>query len=309
MITPSFLVAGDEIYITATARKVEKAEIEPAITHLQQAGFKVTLSEALFDSHFQFGGTDKVRAQELQKALDNPAIKAIICARGGYGTVRIVDQLDFSLFKQHPKWLCGFSDITVLHSHLHTLGFASFHGPLAVNMHNQTDASFFISEDSRTRMIQMLKGQEAGFQWEAHPLNKAGEAEGMMVGGNLSVLYSISGSVSDVNMDGKILFLEDIDEYLYHLDRMMYWLKRSGKLEKLAGLVVGNFDQMKNLNGQNPFGSGAYKIISSAVEDYSFPVAYNFPAGHGKENHSLYMGVNVQLQVSDNKSTIGYPQF
>ena len=230
--------------------------------------------------------------------LDNPDIKAILCVRGGYGTVRIIDDIDFSHFQKNPKWLAGFSDITVLHSHIHKLNVASLHSTMPISFSSNTTESIMSLKDA-------LFGKHLSIKIDLHPFNRFGEAKGQIVGGNLSILYSLMGSPSDLNTDGKILFIEDLDEYLYHIDRMMMNLKRSGKLSNLKGLIVGGMTKMND--NTIPFGKDAESIIKDVVSEYNYPVCFGFPAGHIKDNRALKLGVIAELKV-DKQSSLNYEQ-
>jgi muramoyltetrapeptide carboxypeptidase len=292
MIIPSFLQPGDQIAIVATAGKITSAELTPALTILKKWKLDVLLSSTLYNSSHQMAGTDEERKKGLQEMLDHRTVKAILCARGGYGTTRFIDQLDFSLFKKYPKWICGFSDITALHLHLYQLGFQSIHGTMPILFSKN-------SSEALESLKNTLLGKINPLVVSSNPLNKKGKKSGELVGGNLSLLVHVIGTKSDVNMDGKILFIEDLDEYLYHLDRMMVQLKRAGKLKNLAGLVVGGMTQMKD--NPLPFGKTIYEIIADAVKEYSYPVAYGFPIGHISDNRSVIHGRISTLEVNDHQ--------
>ena len=295
MIFPPYLHPGDCIGIVAPARKISINVVKPAINFLVKNGFRVVLGQTIGSQHFQFSATDEERAADVQSFMDDPDIQAIWCACGGYGSVRIIDKLDFSHFKERPKWFCGFSDVTVFHSHLHNLGIASLHCTMPVKI----DASNLESVNNRS-MIQGLNGGILAYSVPACSLNKQGMASGEVVGGNLSVLYSLLASPSDLNTTGKILLIEDLDEHLYHVDRMMQALKRSGKLDNLAGLIVGTMDDMHNKDAENPFGQTAEEIIDSCCAGFSYPICYNFPVGHGADNVAVKMGARASLSVSAN---------
>ncbi len=289
MIKPPFLKSGDTVGIVATARKVSLEEINPAINILQQWGLKPVIGKTIGMMNNQFAGNDSERIQDLQSMLDDSTIKAIICARGGYGTVRIIDHLDFSNFINQPKWICGFSDVTVLHSHVNqNFKIATIHSPMCFNFPKSLELN---------TLKKALFGDELVYRMPAHPLNKKGNVIGELAGGNLSILYSLVGSNSDIDTDGKILFLEDLDEYLYHIERMMMNLKRSGKLNKIKGLIVGGMTDMKD--NQVPFGKTAEEIILDTVKDFDFPVCFGFPAGHVDNNSALIMGGIVCMEVND----------
>jgi muramoyltetrapeptide carboxypeptidase len=294
LIQPAFLTKGDKIAIIASARKVSKDELQPAIELLTGWGLEVVLGSNLFNQENQYAGSDSERAYDLQMMFDDESIKAVICARGGYGTMRIIDKIDFTKFKQHPKWMIGFSDVTVLHSHIHHLGIQTLHAKMLLNINKN-------SESTET-LRKALFGEALHYEVQAHSLNRKGVAKGELVGGNLSLLYALSGSVSDIDTAGKILFLEDLDEYLYHIDRMMIHLKRSGKLDHLAGLVIGGMTDMKD--NAIPFGKTAEEIIIDAVKEFKYPICFNFPAGHIDRNLALVLGKKMELSVSDNETKL-----
>lgn len=287
-ITPPYLQEGDTVVIIATARKISDEELNPTIAILNSWGLSAQLAPNLFKSHHQFSGSDEERTQDLQWALDHPSAKAILVARGGYGTLRIIDNVDFTAFKKNPKWLIGYSDVTVLHSHLQNLGVVSLHATMPVN--------FLKHEEATLSIKQLLFNERIDYNIPVHPLNKPGSAEAEVIGGNLSLIYALSGSPSEVPFDGKILFIEDLDEFLYHVDRMMLQLKRSGKLKNLAGLIVGGMSEMKD--NSVLFGMNAEEIIAYTVQEFNYPVCFNFPAGHIDENMALYLGKTAQLRVS-----------
>lgn len=294
MIRPSALKTGDTIGIAATARKISRDEVNVAVQVFQSWGLQVKLSPTLFNEQHQFAGSDAERAHGIQTLLDDPEVKAIVLARGGYGTVRIIDQLDFSGLEKFPKWIIGFSDATVLHSHLFRhLKLQTLHAPMVLNMQPER-----WDDDSMQALRQVLFSHDS-ISIACHPQagNKHGEATGILVGGNLSVLYSLLGSRSDIDTKGAVLFLEDIDEYVYHIDRMLMNLKRNGKLEGLNGLIVGQMSDMKD--NAVPFGKSAEEIIAEHVAAYSYPVCFGFPAGHERRNLSLVMGANSQLLVHE----------
>jgi muramoyltetrapeptide carboxypeptidase len=289
MITPSYLKQGDKIGIVATARKISIEEIQPALDILNSWGLEVVLSKNLFNADNQYSGTDSQRAEDLQSMLNDTSIKAIISARGGYGTIRIIDKLDFTTFKKHPKWIIGYSDITVLHSHIHNFGIETIHATMPINFTKNNEAT--------ESLRKTLFGETTNYQIESHPLNKNGIAEGQLIGGNLSLLYALSNSVSDIDTTGKILFIEDLDEYLYHIDRMMMQLKRAGKLNNLAGLIVGGMTDMKD--NTIPFGKSAEQIIADTVKEFNYPVCFNFPAGHIDKNLAIYFGRKIKLNIQE----------
>lgn len=272
--------------------------MDDAVALLQSWGLEVVLGETIGASFHQFAGDDDLRAHDLQRFIDDDSIKAIIAARGGYGTIRIIDQIDFSRFASHPKWLIGFSDITVLHAHLHANCRAqSIHGQMPVNI---PDASAKSLETLRRALF----GEKIGYAFTSHELNRSGEATGILTGGNLSLLAAVIGSKSDYNYDGKILFLEDVGEYLYSIDRMIRTLDRAGKLKDLAGLIVGGFTELKD--NDIPFGQTVSEIIMEVVKDYHYPVCFDFPAGHIPDNQSLIFGRTLNLIVNAKQVTASY---
>ncbi len=287
------LKAGDTVALAATARKVSPEEMAPAIERLHSWGLKVLVPEGLYAEENQFAGSDEHRAELLQGLLNNPEVKAILCCRGGYGTVRIVDRLDFSRFAQNPKWIVGYSDVTVLHSHLHTLDFPTIHGTMPIN--------FGQGESAATESLRrVLLGETVDYEWAGD--GREGAAEGIVVGGNLSILYSLCGSRSQMDTRGKILLIEDLDEYLYHIDRMMQGLKRAGMFDGLAGLMVGGMTDMHD--NTIPYGHTAEQIVMEAVAEYHFPVALGSPFGHlGDNNLALPLGTKMRLEVSNSKKS------
>ena len=294
LIQPPHLKKGDKIAIIASARKIALEELCAAISVFKNWGLDVVLGDNLFKQNNQFSGTDAERAADLQTALDDKSIKAVISARGGYGTMRIIDKIDFSGFIEQPKWVIGYSDITVLHSHIHTLGIQTLHATMPIN--------FSKNEEAVETLMKTLFAKEFAYEFEASVFNKKGVAEAEVVGGNLSLLYALSGSVSDLDTKGKILFMEDLDEYLYHIDRMLLNLQRAGKLRHLAGLLVGGMTDMKD--NAIPFGKTAEEIIIDAVKEYDFPVCFNFPAGHVDRNLALVLGKRMKLVVDESGSSL-----
>ncbi len=295
-LAPPYLKPGDTVAIVATARKVSKEELEPAVSLLEGHGLRVALGKHIFESHHQFAGTDQQRAEDLQWAINDLHVKAIIVARGGYGTVRIIDMVNTGPLKKSPKWLAGYSDVTVLHSALHKLGIASIHSTMPIN--------FLKHEASTLSLKQLLFGEALSYEVPAHPLNRPGEARGEIVGGNLSLLYALAATPTDLDTRSKILFIEDLDEYLYHIDRMVLQLKRSGKLAHLGGLIVGGMSDMKD--NTIPYGQTAEQIIAEAVSEYHYPVCFGFPAGHTEKNLALYFGREAYLQAGAHGTTLKY---
>jgi muramoyltetrapeptide carboxypeptidase len=294
---PPYLKKGDTIGITCPAGFMAKEKAQTCINTLQRWGFKVMVGKTLgSNSTNYFSGTDEERRDELQAMLDDVNINAILCGRGGYGVGRIIDELDFTKFKKNPKWIIGFSDITVLHSHIYSnLKIATLHAPMA--------AAFNEGENEFIQSLQKaLAGKKAVYKLTTHPFNKNGTVRGELVGGNLSLLAHLTGTSSDINTKNKILFIEDIGEQIYSIDRMLYQLKRSGKLDKLAGLIVGGFTDMKDTD--RPFGKTVYEVIQEIVAAYSYPVCFNFPVSHGKENYALKIGVSYELAITKKQTKL-----
>ncbi|MBC7387585.1 MAG: LD-carboxypeptidase [Opitutaceae bacterium] len=286
---PPYLKRGDKICIISTARKVSAFELEPAIQVLESWDLKIVKGKNLHEEFNQFAGNDEQRLSDLQNALDDPEIKAIFCARGGYGTPRIIDQVYWNKFISNPKWIIGFSDVTVLLNKVQNLGMCSIHAPMLL---------FFTKEEyqiSISLLREYLFGRLSFLNNDPHFLNRTGESTGVLIGGNLSLIVNSIGTGSEFAAAGKILFLEDIDEYLYHIDRMLLQLKRSGVLSQISGLVVGHFTDMKD--NAIPFGENAYEIIARNVQEYSYPVAFGFQSGHDVQNFPLPIGNKVKLLV------------
>ena len=298
LITPPFLKQNDIIGIAAPARKISPQELQPAITLLESWGLNVVLASNIFDSYHQYAGTDEQRINGLQEFLDNDNIKAVFFARGGYGCIRIIDKLDFSNFIRHPKWIMGYSDITILHSHIQSnFGIETLHSTMAINIPTNTAASL-----ESVRMA--LFGKKIFYEIAPHQFNRLGKVSGVLIGGNMSILYALAGSVSDIQPHGRILFIEDLEEYLYHIDRMMFSLKRSGKLKYLAGIIIGG---MNNMNDNAvPFGKEAYEIIKESVSEHNIPVCFGFPAGHIDDNRALILGRKIILHVDEKACRITF---
>lgn len=285
---PAYLKKGDKIAIVCPAKKLPKS-IQYAITVFEQWGLQVILGETIFAEHHQFAGTDELRTQDLQRFLDNSEIKAIIAGRGGYGTLRIIDDLDFSSFKQHPKWVVGFSDITVLLSHLMAkLHIQSIHGQMPVTFEDATP-------ESLESLRQALFGEPLQYTYHSDFPNVTGQAEGLLIGGNLTLLIALEGSASAMDYTDKILFLEDVGEQEYAIDRMMRILKRSGKLARLKGLIIGAFNELSVET--IPFGHTPEEVILDIVKEYGYPVCFNFPVGHIDDNRALTLGKIARLNV------------
>jgi len=298
MKRPDYLKNGDVIGIVATAKNFLPEELDAGIEIIKSWGLKVKVGRYCYNHYNQFAGTDAERYSDLQKFIDDKDIKAIICARGGYGTSRIIDMVDFSAFETHPKWVAGFSDVTVLLAHLNALGYQSIHSSMPV-VFGRNQNRFSIETLRNT-----LLGRLQSFQFPSHPLNRKGKAEGQLVGGNLSILISVLGTASDISTRGKILFIEDVGENLYRIDRMMVQLKRAGKLDNLKGLIVGHFSDLSD--NEVPFGKSAFEIIADAVKEYNYPVGFNFPAGHEADNRAFILGASYSISVEADDTTMVY---
>lgn len=288
MVIP-FLKQGSKIAIAAPARMVKPEEMEYAIHWLEERGFVPIYDERLFAGHYIFAGDDDLRAAVLQEYLDDENVDAIWLARGGYGSIRIIDKLDFTQFLQHPKWIIGFSDTTVFHGKLNRLGCPSLHASMPYCFENKTI-------EAKQSLFDALMGKPLHYEFPAHPLNWIEQMEGEIVGGNLSVLYSMIGSNTFPDLDGKILFIEDVDEYIYHIDRMMRALKRAGKLEHLKGLVIGGLTQIHD--NMDAFGQSVEEVIAEVVSEYGYPICFNFPAGHFDDNRAIVFGQKVSVKVT-----------
>ena len=299
MIRPNYLKEGATVAIVSTARRISKKELIPAITILKKRGLKVVLGTSIGAEDHQFAGNDELRTSDFQTMLDHPEIDAIWCARGGYGTVRIIDQLDFSNFKNYPKWIIGYSDITVLHAHLHQLGIETLHAQMPLFIETKSDATI-------NSIKETLFGEKYEIIIPSEKNNINGIASGQLIGGNLSILYSLCGSPSALNTKGKILFIEDLDEYLYHIDRMLQNLKRNGMFDQLEGLIVGGMTQMHD--NDIPFGKNAAEMILDICSEYDFPITFNFPAGHLEDNRALILGRKADLMVNKNGVTLSFKE-
>lgn len=289
---PPYLKAGDTIGMVCPAGQMPAADFQQAIQTLTDWGFRVKTGCTPGAAHHYFSAPDDVRRQDLQLMLDDDSVQAILCARGGYGTGRIIDSLDFQTFAARPKWVIGFSDITVLHCHLLArYGIASLHAPMAAAFNDGEFGNEYV------RSLRMaLTGIKADYLHSPHDFNRNGEASGVLVGGNLSLLVHLIGTPSDPDYTNKILFIEDVGEYIYNVDRMMYQLRRSGKLTGLAGLIVGKFTEMKDTT--TSFGQTAEEVIRDVVADVDYPVCFDFPVSHDRENYALKVGVAYDLVVN-----------
>ena len=300
LIIPPYLKDGDTIGITSPAGYITEKEILPAVQQLQSWGFKVKTGSTIGKRDFTFGGTDAERTADFQQMIDDPTIKAIMCARGGYGFVRIIDQLNFSKLKLHPKWMIGFSDITVLHSHLNrNVGIASLHSKMCNSFPDDWNKAEPVQIETILSIRDALKGVKMKYTTTPNEKNRKGTAEGVLTGGNLKTLESLAGSKSDISTAGKILFVEDTGEYLYSIDRMFWNLKRSGKLDQLAGLIIGGFKIKQSEDPNEEFGKTLYDIVWEKIKNYHYPVCFDFPVGHQKNNYALKCGVVHRLSFTE----------
>jgi muramoyltetrapeptide carboxypeptidase len=300
LVQPNYLNEGDSIVILAPAGILIQREkiINQAKELAESWGLKVIISEHVFNQNNHFSGTDEERASDFQKALDNPSIKAIWCARGGYGSGRILDKLDYSKFKESPKWIVGYSDITAFHSHIQNLGFQTIHAMMATSLSFNPEET----EQSIETFRKALFGEELSYKISSSEYNKIGEAEGILVGGNLSILQNMLGSVSQLNTDGSILFIEEIGEYKYHIDRMLRGLKRAGYFDNCKGLIIGGMSNIKK--NTTPWGSSIEQLILDVIEEFDFPVLFNFPAGHETDNRALIFGKSIKMNIKSTTSEI-----
>lgn len=301
---PPYLKKGDTIGITCPAGYITTEDVQPAVLKLKEWGFAIKVGDTVGKKDFTFGGTDDERRKDFQQLLDDKNIKAILCARGGYGVVRIIDKIDFSKFIQKPKWIIGFSDVTVFHCHLNkNFGIASLHSKMC----NSFPADWNMAEPLQKETIESIKrcitGEKMEYKFAANANNKTGIAEGVLIGGNLKTIESLAGSKSDINTTGKILFVEDTGEYLYNVDRMFWNLKRSGKLDKLKGLIIGGFKNKKDDEGDE-FGKTLEEIVLEKVKGLHYPVCFDFPVGHQKNNYALKCGIKHRLAVSTNDCSL-----
>lgn len=296
---PPYLKKGDIIGITSPAGFITAKDIEPAINKLKEWGFEIKVGSTIGKKDFTFGGTDAERLMDFQDMLDDKNVKAIMCARGGYGAVRIVDDINFKKFAESPKWIIGFSDITIIHSHLNkNFGIASIHSKMCNSFPEDWSKAEPAQIDTINSIQKCLSGEKMQYNAAVNNKNKSGTAEGVLVGGNLKTLESLAGSKSDINTDGKILFVEDTGEYLYSIDRMFWNLKRSGKLNKLKALIIGGFKVKPVEDPADEFGKTLQDIVLEKIAEYNYPVCFDFPVGHQKNNYALKCGIKHQLTVT-----------
>lgn len=295
---PPFLKPGAVIGITCPSSAVTEERVERAVNLLKEWGYKTKTGNTIGLTDTYFSGDDDTRLADLQSMLDDDSIDAILMGRGGYGMSRIIDRLDFTKFLQKPKWICGFSDIIVLQSHLQKqFNMPSIHGPMCGAYKAEAALS-----DHMLSMKKAWVGEPLKYQIAASSYNRPGSAAATLTGGNLAILTHLTGTVSECDFDGKILLIEDIGEHLYHIDRMMLNLKRNGKLDRLKGLLVGSFNEIEDTD--RPFGQTLEQIIIDKVKEYDYPVCFNFPCGHEEVNYAVFLGMNYRLTVGDNGSTL-----
>ena len=297
LLIPRYLKQGDVIGITAPAGFITEKEVQPSVEQMQSWGLKIKLGNTIGERDNTFGGTDEERLKDFQQMLDDPTIKAIMCARGGYGSVRIIDKLDFKKFTVKPKWIIGFSDATVLHCHIsRNFGIASIHSKMCNSFPDDWSKAEPVQTETILSIKQALTGEKMKYTVTPNEKNKNGTAEGILTGGNLKTIETLAGTKSDIKTDGKILFVEDTGEYLYSIDRMFWNLKRTGKLDKLKGLIIGGFKTKPDDPGEE-FGKTLQEIVLEKVKEYHYPVCFDFPVGHQKNNFALKCGVRHRLKV------------
>ena len=299
MTLPPYLQSDDSIALLCPAGYMPREKAITCIETLKSWGYRVREGKTLGGpSENYFSGTDDQRLAELQQNLDDPEIKAILCGRGGYGLTRIIDRIDFSRFEKDPKWIIGYSDVTVLHAHIWSnYKIATLHAPMASAFNDGEAGNAYIQS-----LRQAIAGQSAAYSCAGHPFNRPGTASGRLIGGNLSLLAHLTGTSSEIKTKGKILFLEDVGEYRYNIDRMLYQLKRSGKFDQLAGLIIGGFTEIKDTT--RPFGASVEEIIRDVVKEYDYPVCFGFPVSHEKENYALKIGVKHTLGVNPQSTSL-----
>ena len=304
IIRSPYLKPGDLIGITSPAGYITLEEIQPAVKLMENWGYKIKIGDTIGKKDFTFGGTDEERLNDLQQMLDDPKIKAIMCARGGYGVLRIIDKLKWDKFKIKPKWIIGFSDITVIHSHINrNFGIASIHSKMCNSFPDDWSKAEPIQVETIESIKKALSGEKMEYTALPNENNRVGKAEGILVGGNLKTIESLASSSSDIKTAGKILFLEDTGEYMYSVDRMCWNLKRSGKLSQLKGLIVGGFKIRKEETTED-FGKTLEQIVLEKIKNYKYPVCFDFPVGHQKNNFALKCGVRHKLSVTINEVTL-----
>lgn len=305
IIIPPYLKPGDTIGITSPSGYITEQEIAPAVEQIQSWGFTILQGSTIGKRDFTFGGTDEERLSDFQAMLDNPEVKAILCARGGYGVTRIIDRLNFSSLRKRPKWVIGFSDITAFHNHIHTNhGVASIHSKMCNSFPDVWANAEPIQVETILSLQKALTGVKQQYKADPHEKNRYGMAQGVLVGGNLSMLETLSGTPSDINTDGKILFVEDVGEPLYRIDRMFCNLKRTGKLAKLKALLVGGFTGIKPDTPGEEFGRTLQEIVHEKIKEYHYPVCFNMPVGHQRNNFAFKCGANHRVSINESETLL-----
>lgn len=297
LIAPPALQIGDLVYLCAPAKAIEENYVVAAEIWLQSIGLRAIRSTNLTGRHHYFSGTEFERLADLQEGLDHPEAKAIWCVRGGYGCIQIADGLQWAQFIREPKWLIGFSDICVLHHQIQTLGFQSMHATMALNIEKN-------SALAKQRLHELLFGQKKSFQIPANNFNKLGSASGVLIGGNLSIVFSMLATPECYNFSESILFIEDLAEHLYHIDRMLHALRKSGALEQINGLIIGGMTDLEDTDV--PFGKSLEALILAHFTYRKIPICFDFPAGHIDDNQALLLGASVELTVNESTSTLSY---
>ena len=295
---PRYLKTGDTIGITAPAGYITAEEIQPAVSLMENWGYKIKVGDTIGKKDFTFAGTDEERLKDFQQMLDDPKVKAIMCARGGYGAVRIIDKIKWEKFKARPKWIIGFSDITVLHAHINrNFGIATIHSKMCNSFPDDWSKAEPIQVETIESINKVLKGEKLKYDVVPNANNRLGTADGILIGGNLKTIETLAASPSDIQTTGKILFVEDTGEYMYSIDRMFWCLKRSGKLSHLKGLIVGGF-KVKTDPDTEDFGKTLEQIVLEKIKEYKYPVCFDFPVGHQRNNFALKCGVRHKLRVN-----------
>jgi len=304
IVSPPALKKGDTIGIISPAGYITLEELQPAISQMEAWGFTIKTGNAIGKKDFSLGGTDKERSRDFQQMLEDPAVKAIMCARGGYGSVRIIDNINFSRLADRPKWIIGFSDITVLHCHINSnIRVATLHSKMCNSFPKDPAAAEQIQLQTIASIRDALTGTKMKYTTTFNERNRTGVTEATLIGGNLKTIETLSGTKSEIRTAGKILFLEDTGEYLYSLDRMLWNLKRTNKLSQLKGLIIGGF-RIKPDDPGEEFGRTLYDIVMEKVQEYSYPVCFDFPVGHQKNNYALKCGVLHRLSVTKNNTEL-----
>ena len=297
LIAPPHLKKGDLVYLCAPAKAIEENEVLAAENWLASIGLQSIRSKHLTGRHHYFSGSENERLSDLQEGIDHPEAKAIWCVRGGYGCVQILDGLQWAQLIREPKWLIGFSDICVLHHKIQSLGFQSIHGTMGLNIPSNSEAA-------KTRLSDLLFGQKATFELNPSPFNQTGQTSGTLIGGNLSIIYSMLSSPDTYDFRDAILFIEDLAEHLYHIDRMMHALRRQGALAQIKGLIVGGMTDLEDTDV--PFGQSIEELILAHFSYRKIPICFDFPAGHIADNQALILGATVTIEVCDKQTILSY---